>query len=80
MFIEGSATSFLVTDNVNGFLCPNDVEKYAKRIINILNDKKMYYKVSEGCYNDLYIHWDDLIDDLINDYKKIIDKKLKIYQ
>ncbi len=78
VFIEGSATSFLVTDNKNGFLAPNDVIKYASRIKEVLEDEELYKKVSKGSFDDLYISWDDLIDNLIEDYFKVIDEKVTV--
>ncbi len=78
VFIEGSATSFLVTDNKNGFLAPNDVKAYAARVEEVLADEKLYNKVSLGSYEDLYISWDDLIDNLISDYYKVIEEKVSV--
>ncbi len=77
VFIDGSATAHLVTNNVNGFLCKNDPKLYAMEVIKILGDDKLYKKVSEGAYREIYVSWDDLMDDLINDYTDIIKQYKK---
>ena len=73
VFIKGSVTAEFVVDNENGFLAENSPRLYAQRIIDIINDKKLYKNVSKNAYETLYIHWDDLIDDLILEYKNIIE-------
>lgn len=72
VFIKGAVTAELVTDNVNGFLAENKPRKYANKIIEILNNELLYKKVSNGAYRDLYISWDDLMDDLENQYIEVI--------
>lgn len=77
IFIEGSATSCSVVDEVNGFLAPNDPELFANKIIKILNDKELYKKVCEGAYKDIYKSWDTLSSNLYKTYLKIIDEYKK---
>jgi len=72
IFIEDAITACNVVDNVNGFKAPNNPEMFANRIIDILNDKKLYNKVSQGAYKDIYKHWDDIVKDVYKEYKKII--------
>lgn len=72
IFIDGSTTSCSVKNNVNGFLAPNNVSLFADRIIEILDDKELYNKVSEGAYRDIYKSWDDLTDGLYKLYLKTI--------
>lgn len=77
VFIKEAVTAELVTDNINGFLSENNEESYANKVIEVLNDKELYDRVSEGSYKDLYISWDDLIGDLENRYYNIIDNYKK---
>ena len=74
VFIEGSATSCSVVDNQNGFLAKNDVKEYGNRIIEILNNKELYDKVSEGAYKEIYKSWDELAIQLFDLYNSIINK------
>lgn len=74
LFLSGAATTATVINNVNGFIEENDVTKYAKRIISILEDKKLYQEVSNNCYRDLYKNWDDTINEVSEKYLKLIKK------
>ena len=75
IFLEGTATSATVTDNVNGYLSKYSVQDYANKIIEILNNKKLYKEVSENAYRDLYVNWDTVIQDVYSMYKEIIKNK-----
>ena len=75
VFLEGTATSATVTDNVNGYLSKYSVHDYANKIIEILNNKKLYKEVSENAYRDLYVNWDTVIHDVYSMYKEIIKNK-----
>ena len=75
LFIEGAATTATVRDNVNGFIAPNDSDKYADYIINLINDNKLLTEVSNNCYRDLYKNWDDAINEVYNRYLELIKKK-----
>lgn len=73
LFVEGAATSSTVTDGVNGYLAPNDPEKYAEKIAEILNDEEGYKRVSEGAFRDLYSTWDDAVLKLKTVYRSAAD-------
>ena len=75
VFLEGTATSATVTDNVNGYLSKYSVQDYANKIIEILDNKKLYKEVSENAYRDLYVNWDTVIHDVYSMYKEIIKNK-----
>lgn len=75
LFIEGAATTATVTNNVNGFIAPNDINEYANYIINIMHDNKLLSEVSNNCYRDLYKNWDDNINDVYNHYVELINNK-----
>lgn len=62
-----------ITDNVNGFVEDNDEEKYAARILQLYKDRNLLAKVGEGAKRDLYRTWDNHIDDVYENYQKIID-------
>ena len=75
IFLENSATSATVTNNVNGYLSKNTIEDYTNKIIEVLENKKLYKEVSENAYRDLYKNWDDTVDEVYNLYLEIIKKK-----
>ena len=72
VFIEGAKTAGSVTDNINGFIAEPNEESYALKIKEILSNAELYDKVSTGAKRDLYITWDDVVDDVYNDYCKKI--------
>jgi glycosyltransferase involved in cell wall biosynthesis len=75
VFIEGSATSATITNNVNGFITKDDTTDYANTIIKVMKDKKLYEKVSKNAYNDVYINWDSKIEEVYKMYCKLIANK-----
>lgn len=75
VFLENTATSATIVDNVNGYLSKNTIEDYTNKIMEILNDKKLYQEVSENCFKDLYKTWDDAVDEAYHLYQELIIKK-----
>lgn len=78
IFLKNTATASTITDNVNGFLADNDVNSYASKIVEVLNNQKLYEKVKENAFKDLYKNWDDEIKDVYKIYINLINKKVEI--
>lgn len=74
IFLKGSATSATVTDYVNGFLSEPTTDKFAEKIMEILEDDALYKKVSEGAFRDLYVSWDDCVSEIYEKYLYHIEK------
>ena len=77
IFVEGSVTSDTVENNVNGFKEKEDVDLFADRIINIINDKKLYNKVKKTARKDLAMSWKDIAKETYNHYLDIIKEYQK---
>ena len=75
LFIEGAATTATVTDNINGFIAPNDINEYARYIIKIINNEKLLKKVSNNAFRDLYKNWDKSILEVYTRYQQLIKSK-----
>ena len=75
LFIEGAATTATVTNNVNGFISPNNLEDYADLIIKVIEDDKLRKEVGNNAFRDLYKNWDDTIDDVYKKYVHLIKMK-----
>ena len=75
LFLEGAATCATITKNVNGYISKNSEKEYAKKIMEIMNDKENYKKICNNAYKDLYINWDDKIKEIYNLYLEIIKNK-----
>ena len=78
LFIEGTATSCMITDNVNGYLSKNTKGAYSDRIIEIFKDKKLYDKVCKNVYIDIYKTWDQVVNIAYENYKYLIDSKKEV--
>lgn len=75
VFVEGAATAAAVTAEVNGFISKNDATEYAKDILRIMKDEKLYKTVSENAYRDLYKNWDDTVKEVYERYRELIREK-----
>ena len=73
IFVEGSVTSNNVDDNINGFKEKEDVDLFAKRIISIIEDKKLYNKVKKSAKKDLATPWEDIAKETYDYYVKTIN-------
>lgn len=73
IFIEESVTSDTVENNINGFTEKEDVELFANRIEEILNDKELYEKVQKGAKNDLAKPWSEIAKETYKFYLKMIE-------
>lgn len=75
VFLKNTATSSTITDNVNGFLSDETVGAYSDKIIEVMENKGLYKKVSDNAYYDLYRSWDKAVEEIYEIYKDLIDKK-----
>ena len=74
LFVSGSVTSDTVEDNVNGYKEIEDVDAFAKKIISIFEDKKLYSKVSKNAKRDLAPSWEKIANETYKYYLKVIDE------
>lgn len=77
IFLEGTATSATVTNNVNGFICEDSVEKFAEKIEEVLANKELYEEVSENASKQLYVSWDDCVKEICEKYEYHIKENEK---
>jgi len=75
IFLKNTATASTVTDNVNGFLSDYSSDAYAKKIIEVLENKKLYQQVSFQAHKDLYKTWEENVLEAYENYQNIIFKK-----
>ena len=77
VFLKGTATASTVTDNVNGYLSDYSIESYGQKIIDIVHNEKEYKKISMNAFKELYVNWDDKVDEAYKLYLEQIEKKKK---
>ncbi len=77
VFLKGSVTSGLVTDNVNGFICDGTPQAFAAKIDEICTNDELYNKISEGAYRDLFVTWDQCVSEIYSEYLRHIENRKK---
>lgn len=73
LFCEGTMASDGTEDEVNGFLAPNEETAFAARILSLYNNPGLVRKVGEVAFRDLYRTWDNHVDDVYENYLRIIE-------
>lgn len=73
LFSEGTMAADGITDGVDGFVAKNSEEDFAGYILRIHNDRKLLERVGEGARRNLYRTWDNLVDDVYENYLIIIE-------
>ncbi len=72
LFVRGSVTSCTITENVTGYLCEEDSEKFANKIEEIFSDPVRHARICEQAYEQLYINWDMLAERIYAEYVDIV--------
>lgn len=75
LFSEGALTAAGVADGVNGFVAPASPELYAAKIESILADDELYENAAAGAKQTLYKTWDDAVEDLKKEYRRLVNDK-----
>ena len=89
VFIEGAVTADTVENNVNGFTTKEDINSFADRIEEIINNKMLYDEVKKNAKNDLakpwskvsletYYYYLDVIDEYNERKKEVKTGKMKL--
>ena len=71
IFLDGSKTSSDIVHGVNGMIAKNKRE-FSDMIYDLMTDRELYNKVSNGCYRDVYRNWDNVVDDVYKKYLEFI--------
>ncbi len=76
LLIKGStvAEGEGVIDGLNGFLSEDDYVNYAKKMKEILSQRELLKKVGENARLTLYKHWEEVVDIVMQNYKRLLDK------
>ena len=74
IFIENSIAASAITNNVNGYIGKNDIDKFAEKIVDIFENDELYQKVKIKCFEDLYKDWDKIVEIVLEKYYRIKNK------
>ena len=72
VLIEGSCSAEQVVDGVNGFTVKENEQLFAQKLQYICNNSKEVKEVGEKAYKTLYRSWDTVCDEVLENYKKVI--------
>ena len=61
-FVEDSVTSCTVTADVDGLILPEDVEKFASGVYDLVTDENRLLKMGEKAHENIYVTWEDVVD------------------
>jgi glycosyltransferase involved in cell wall biosynthesis len=78
LLIKGSTTAYMVRDNVNGFLAKNNPKKYARKMYEVVTNKKLLTEVSQNAFSQIYVNYETICKQLMQIYVGLIDSKNKI--
>lgn len=73
LFCEGTMVADGITGDVNGFTVRNSEQAYAGGILRLYRDRGLLERVGEGAFRDLYRTWDNHVDNVFENYKRIIE-------
>lgn len=73
-FSEGSVTSCTVTDGVNGYVFPYDVQKYAQGVIDVLQSG-LFVQVGENALRDIHVNWEQTVNKSVENYLQLMGNR-----
>lgn len=72
---KDSATAFVTTDGVDGFVTENSFEAFSKTLIDLIGDPILCEKVGQAARTNLYISWQDVISEVSERYTNLIERR-----
>lgn len=60
VYLKGTATAQTITDRVNGYLSEDNVEAYARTIMDAISNKDELKRISQNALDQLYVNYDML--------------------
>ncbi|NMD37324.1 MAG: glycosyltransferase family 4 protein [Christensenellaceae bacterium] len=74
ILIKNSSSAEIVTDNYNGLLCDNTPESLFEKLKYVVENENIINQIGENAYNTIPIDWMEIVDDVVNNYKNIIEE------
>ena len=71
LMLQEATAAEVVTADVNGFLTPNNVHRYAERIAWLMEHPEMLKKVGDKASSTISRSWENVIDEVILRYRDI---------
>ena len=74
LFLEGAVTAATIENNINGFTALYNVNQFADRVEEIMNNKDLYNKVKKNARTDLAKSWEEISRKTYDYYVKTINE------
>ena len=74
VLIKDSCSAELVVDGDNGFLCEENAQSLADKLIELCDKPEVMKKAGERAYRTLYRSWQMVAEEVLEKYKKVIDE------
>jgi glycosyltransferase involved in cell wall biosynthesis len=75
IFIEGAVTADTIDKNINGYTAQNNVHSFAREVVRIFNNEEEYKQVCNNAFSQIYVTWDAVIEETLQDYKALIEER-----
>jgi len=72
LLLEGATAAEPILEGENGFLAKHDIQEYARRIMEIMDDKVALAKVAIGASLTLCRSWESMLKTVIHRYREIL--------
>ncbi len=79
VLLDDSTAAEIITDQLNGFLSPNDVHEYAKRIKYLINHPQIVQRAGDNASSSISRSWENVVDEVLLRYKEIQDRHAKYF-
>lgn len=74
VLVKDSCAAEGIVDGKTGFICFESPHSYAEKIDSIIDNKDLIERVGLQAQNDIYISWEDSINNAFERYQIVIDK------
>lgn len=74
VLVKDSCAAEGIVDGKTGFICFESPHSYAEKIDSIIDNKGLIERVGLQAQNDIYISWEDSINNAFERYQVVIDK------
>ncbi|MGI6432769.1 MAG: glycosyltransferase [Sphaerochaetaceae bacterium] len=70
-----SSTALMTKEGFNGFISENNVDAYALKLQQLLNNRELCAHVGRNARSSLYRSWDQVLDEVELRYHTLVDKR-----
>ncbi len=79
VMVETATAASIITDNENGFLIPNDLDAYANRLRELINDPDRVRRVGVQASRSIVRSWEDVVGEVLDRYNQLICRTKTIH-